>query len=77
MVETLVRLGAVRGSSRLGEASSKVGGRTVPFREDERRNLEQSGKRQVKVGILGGRICCGAVVIWRYGRNAVGIVVDS
>ena len=77
MVETLVRLGAARGSSKLGEASSTVGGRTVPFREEERRNLEQSGKRQVKVGILGGRICCSAVVIWRYGRNAVGIVVDS
>ena len=79
MVETPVRLGAAWGSSKLGETSLKVGGRIVPFREDEGRNLKQSRKRQVNVGILGGRIRCGALVIWRDGRNAVviGKIHDS
>ena len=75
MVETIFRLGAVGGSSQLWETSLKVRGHAVPLREDEGRNLKQGEKGQVEVGILERRICCGALVIWRYGRNAIGIAV--
>ena len=75
MVETRVRLGAAWGSSKLGRPLLRWEDALCHFAMTKGETWSTAGRAKL-VGILGGRIRCGALVIWRYDKNAVGIRVS-
>ena len=62
VVKTLVGLGAADGSPKLGKASAEMGRQLDPVCEDQGRNLGKDCQRPDEVVLVGGRVCCKALV---------------
>ena len=56
----------------MGKTSHEVGGRVLPIRDVEGRNLDQGCERPDKVVIVGRRICCTALVTRLADRRGLG-----
>ena len=62
MVSSGLKVGAARGSQKLGQTSPEVGGHIVPVHEDQGGELAGRCKRPDHVGVLGRRVCFAALV---------------
>ena len=62
VVKTLVGLGAADGSPKLGKASAEMERQLDPVCEDQGRNLGKDCQRPDEVVLVGGRVCCKALV---------------
>ena len=73
VVPMFAGLGAARGAPELGEADLEMGGLSGSVHEEQGAELAACCARQESMGVLGGRVCCKALVTCRSSWEETGL----